>query len=257
MSHNSDNPPLADSALTHAQHDAVREPLQNTGTAHQDDAIELLGLLAYTELSAQMRLAIDAAQSPTAEYRVAHAHLSAAAYNRMQQVVGIIDELGYDGRQHLLHFNDAYAEYEERTRSQTWHERVLKGYVGHAVALDFCRVALGTLAEDIQARVKAILDDTEESANARAILNAKSQADPVLASRLALWGRRLVGESLHQIQQLIAANPALERLVVGGAHAAEAKPSPRQDQQNPEVAWLFSQLTAQHTRRMEKIGLAA
>lgn len=69
-------------------------------------------------------------------------------------------------------------------------------------------------------------------------------ADPVLASRLALWGRRIVGEGLTVVQALIE-RPGIARLL-------DTDPDQGHDQ-----AWVFSRLTAEHTRRMGRLDLAA
>ena len=70
--------------------------------------------------------------------------------------------------------------------------------------------------------------------------------DSTLDSRLALWGRRLVGEALSVVQRVLAENARMRDLLVqalGDEPAGEAQQK------------LFSMLTAEHTRRMERLGL--
>ena len=87
------------------------------------------------------------------------------------------------------------------------------------------------------------------TASSRCSTASAGSADDVLASRLALWGRRLVGEALGVVQTVLAAHPELLRLAtVDPADAdAGADRSPK----------LFGQLTAEHTRRMARLGLTA
>jgi len=233
--------------------------MNSESTVSTADVVELLGLIAFAELSAQMRLAVDAALSPTPEHRLAHADLSAQAHARMLALTDLVDELGFDGRAQVIRYNDSFSDYESRTRSQTWHERVLKGYVGHSVAVDFCKLVSTTLPQTLRERIEPILHNTNQSENAAEILTAKAQSDPTLASRLALWGRRLVGEALNQIQGLVITNPALERLVIAAAELAgtNVQAADLEEGRKLEIAWVFSQLTADHARRMDKIGLAA
>ena len=76
-----------------------------------------------------------------------------------------------------------------------------------------------------------------------AMLRASISADPVLASSLAMWGRRLVGNTL------LAARSALADVDSPGTplhHAAEANIEP-----------VFTELIAAHTRRMDGLGLTA
>ena len=76
-------------------------------------------------------------------------------------------------------------------------------------------------------------------------MRAAIEADPRLAGRLALWGRRLVGEALSQAQRVAAERDALAALLVGGMSHRGADLA--------EVGRMFARLTENHTRRM---GLA-
>ena len=74
-------------------------------------------------------------------------------------------------------------------------------------------------------------------------------ADPRVAGRLALWGRRLVGEALSQAQRVAADRDALSALLVGGAD--------RPGVDLAEIGRMLARLTDNHTRRMQELGLAA
>ncbi len=240
-------------------HGSSDQPASVDAAFSHQDVTTLLGLLAYAELSAQMRLAIDASRGSVGRYRLLQADLSDAAYQRMTQITEFITELGTDGRTQMLQFNNAFDEYEQRTKAETWHERVLKGYVGHAVAVDFCRVIVAALPAEIHARVQDSLDSTAEADAAALILDEATASDAVLKSRLALWGRRLVGEALNQIQSLVFAYPELERLVQASAsvQGVEIAGSTQSETRQLTTSWLLSQLTADHARRMDRIGLAS
>jgi hypothetical protein len=84
-----------------------------------------------------------------------------------------------------------------------------------------------------------------------AVLEARLQQaladDPRLSSRLALWGRRLVGEALTQAQRVV-----LERAVLGGLLQ-----DTEQGVYEDEVKTLFASLTRNHSRRMSRLGLTA
>ena len=80
-----------------------------------------------------------------------------------------------------------------------------------------------------------VLDDASHAELAVAELDAAGSADGVLTARLALWGRRLVGEALGVVQRLLVQRPALVRLVALGAAAhrsrgADAAPGDAPDQ---------------------------
>ena len=84
-------------------------------------------------------------------------------------------------------------------------------------------------------RRSAVRRDDESAIVAE--LSAAIDDDPQLASRLALWGRRLVGDTL-----LVA------RAAISASHESA-------DDERLEP--VFTELVAAHTRRMDALGLTA
>lgn len=223
------------------------------------DSIDLLVLLAYSEQTAFLRLADDATTSPSAEQKVAHTFLAGGAFLRYDRICKRISALGVEPRARLVAIEGAFDGYEARTPAEKWHERVLKGYVGREVANDFCRLAMSTLDTKTQEFISEILAQTEASDAEVQILLQGCEEDPILASRLALWSRRLMGELLNQIQELVLSIPALERLVIAVADQSgtDITVGTAEESKRLKVSWIFSQLTADHARRMDRLGLAA
>ncbi|MBD8060300.1 hypothetical protein IC607_15135 [Cellulomonas sp. JH27-2] len=234
------------------------------------DSVELLGLVAHLEQVAFVRLAADSAIAPTVEQRLALSRFAAAAVERCDRVLGRIVELGGDPEAALAQFDDVLVDFDARTQPSTWWERLLKAYVGYGVADDFCRLAADGLDEDSRTLVLDVLDDASHADLAVTALDAAGSDDGVLSSRLALWGRRLVGEALGVVQGLLTQRPALARLVAtsdagaGNRGSATDAPVAANDAgsggrstgsgANPP-AKVFGELTAQHTRRMSRLGL--
>ncbi|MCC2309764.1 ferritin-like fold-containing protein [Cellulomonas chengniuliangii] len=209
------------------------------------DTIELLGLVAQLELLSFTRLAADSAQAPTLEQRLELSRFAAASVERRDRVLSRIAELGGDPVSAVAEFEHVLDDFDARTQPGSWWERLLTNYVGYGVAEDFCRIAAAGLDEQSRDLVLEVLGDSERGDLTVAALGAAGSGDAVLVSRLALWGRRLVGESLGVVQALLVSRPGLVRLVDRGA-AQEGAP-----------AKLFGELTAQHTRRMGRLGLTA
>lgn len=235
--------------------DAEHASPTTLSTADHADAVELLGLVAYTELASFGRLAGDAAHAPTLRQRQALSRLAAAMLDRQERVLVRVDELGGDPADCMTAFDGLFDDFDARTRPSTWWEGILKGYVGQGVADDFCLLAAQGLDERSRdVVVEALTQDTPSQRYAPVIADAAA-ADPVLASRLALWGRRLVGEALGVVGVVLAQRPALARLVAAGidatAEPASTGPAPATQ------SWVFSRLTAEHSRRMDRLGLAA
>jgi hypothetical protein len=76
-------------------------------------------------------------------------------------------------------------------------------------------------------------------------VRAATESDPAVAGRLALWGRRLVGEALVQAQRVAVDRDALARMIVGGIGDLS------------KVGELLARLTQRHSERMEALGLAS
>ncbi|MBO3083709.1 ferritin-like fold-containing protein [Cellulomonas fengjieae] len=233
---------------THAQTGA--EPLPAAGSADLADAIELLGLVAQLEHMAFVRLAADSALAPTIEQRLELSRFASAAVARRDRVLARIGEIGGDPVAAVRPYDGVLDDFDARTPPSSWWERLLKAYVGYGVADDFCRLAAEGLDEESRTLVLEVLDDASHAELAVAELDAAGSKDGVLTARLALWGRRLVGEALGVVQRLLVQHPALVRLVALGSAGPQAAPANAPSK-------LFGELTAQHTRRMSRLGLTA
>jgi hypothetical protein len=226
------------------------EAIPAAGSSELADAIELLGLVAQLEHVAFARLAADSALAPTIEQRLELSRFASAAVERRDRVLARITEIGGDPVAAVRQYDDVLDDFDARTQPGSWWERLLKSYVGYGVADDFCRLAAEGLDAGSRAVVLEVLDDASHAELAVAELDAAGSADGVLTARLALWGRRLVGEALGVVQRLLVQRPALVRLVAVGSAHQDASPA------NAPTK-LFSELTAQHTRRMSRLGLTA
>lgn len=244
---------LADTNVHGAQKSTVDVVLS------QDETHTVIALLAHSELAAQLRLAIDASRAPSAELRMRQSALSGASYLRLTALISALEGSKVDGETIVRGYDSAFDEYEQRTKAETWHERVLKGYVGHAVSVDFGKIVMRALPEGTQQKISDVIASSQEEDFAAEILSADSKNDSVLASRLALWGRRLVGEALNQIQQLVAEHPDLAHLVRKAAQlqGVEVVGESKEDNAKLVTGWVFNQITAAHSLRMARIGLAA
>lgn len=245
---------------THARPAGPDDASVATPGPSQADTVELLGLVAQLEQVAFARLAADAAEAPTADQRLQLSRFAAAAVTRRDTVLARIAELGADPVAAIAQFDHVLDDFDARTQPSTWWERLLKAYVGYGVADDFCRVAAAGLDEESRRVVLAVLDDAAHAELAVAELDAAGSDDGALSSRLALWGRRLVGEALGVVQRLLVQRPGLVRLVSSGTGDAvvadEQQADGRTAPANPPTK-LFGELTAQHTRRMSRLGLTA
>nr|WP_297425445.1 ferritin-like fold-containing protein [uncultured Actinotalea sp.] len=216
--------------------------------AGTEDSLSVLGMVAYLELAAFTRLAADAGLAPTLGQRLELSGLARQALEHVDRVRARIEELGAELEPVMGPHAGVLVEFDTRTVPSTWWERLLKAYVGYGVADDFCRA----LARAVDDRTRAVVGDVlEGEAHTDLVVRSLAQAaeqDPTLASRLALWGRRLVGEALNAVAAVLESHPQLRELL---------EPAMADERGADAQQRLFALLTAEHSRRMGRLGLAA
>jgi hypothetical protein len=205
--------------------------------------VDLLGVLAYAELTAFDRLAEDARMAPTPAGHAALARMAAAEIGHHDRLTRRLSELGADPAWAMTPFVRALDGFHEGTRPRTWLEGLVKAYVGDGLAADFYREIAGFLAEPDRSLILETLADTGHADFAVREVRAAIAAQRTLAGRLALWGRRLVGEAISQSQAVIAERDGLARLIMGGTGDLTG------------VVRLQERITAAHTERMKTLGL--
>jgi hypothetical protein len=208
--------------------------------------VDLLGVLAYGELTAFERLAADARLAPTVADKVAIAGMAAAEYDHFVRLRDHLVAEAVDPEEAMSPFVEAIDGFHELTPAAGWLEGLIKAYVGDGLAADFYR-EVAAFVTDAAARglVLEVLADTGQAEFAVAKVRGAIEADPAVSGRLALWARRLVGEALLQAQRVAVERDALTELLVGGSGDLAG------------IARLLSRLTDAHTARMQALGLQA
>ena len=206
---------------------------------------DLLGVLAYGELTAFERLASDARLAPSVADKTALATMAATEFGHFTRLRDHLAGNGVDPEQAMAPFVRPLDDFHDLTEPNDWLEGLIKAYVGDGLAADFYREVAGALQDaTTQAIVLEVLADTGQAAFAVARVTEAIQREPAVGGRLALWGRRLVGEALIQAQRVAVERDALTELLVG------------QGDLNGIVR-LLKRLTDRHTERMAALGLAA
>jgi hypothetical protein len=211
--------------------------------------VDLLGVLALGELMAFERLADDAAFAPTISDKAALAEMAVAEFRHFTCLRDRLLELGADAAVAMEPFGGALEEFHRRTAPGDWLEGLVKAYVGDGIAVDFYREIAAYVDPQTRSLVLDVLAETGHSDFAVEHVRAAIEADSRVAGRLALWGRRLVGEALSQAQRVAAERDALSSLLVGSPGRAGADLA--------EIGRMFARLTEKHTQRMAALGLSA
>jgi hypothetical protein len=231
------------------QASAGDEPLVFEDPTYRAAVIDLLGAISYGEISAFERLAEDARMAPNLQDKVAIATMASAEFGKVAALHGRIAELGADPFVAMTPFRDAIDLFHEHTAPADWYESLIKAYVGDGLADDFYREIAAYLDTATRDLVIASLDAEAHSAFVVDRVRAAIAADPRLGGRLALWGRRLMGEALTQAQRVAAERDALSALLAGGVD--------RPGLDLAGVGRMFTRLTERHGERMTELGLSS
>ncbi|MHA7241125.1 ferritin-like fold-containing protein [Arthrobacter sp. TMS1-12-1] len=222
---------------------APEDPLANPVYARF--VTDLLGIVAYGELSGFERLSSDARFSPSLADRAGLGRLAVQEFEHFELVAAFLVDLGITVEDAMAPFQASIDAFHERTRPGDWYESLMKAYVIDAFSGDFYR----SLADTLDPRTRELIstiDSGEGAAHLHRRLKEAVTDDPRLASRLALWGRRLVGEALTQAQRV-----GIEREYLAGLLFAD------EPDHTQHTTALFSELTRNHSRRMSALGLTA
>ncbi len=211
--------------------------------------VDLLGVIAYGEISAFERLAQDARMAPELRDRAEMARMAATEFGHYQRLHDHLAELGADPLAAMAPFVEAFDAFHVRTASSDWLEGLVTAYVGDGLAADFYTEIAAFVDPDTR---KVIVESLRDAGNSEFVVERVREAirrDHRVAGRLALWGRRLMGEALTQAQRVAAEHDALTSLLAGGVD--------RPGLDLAAIGRLFARLTENHTKRMENLGLDA
>ena len=214
------------------------------GTRLDQATVDLLGVLAYGELTAFERRASDGSLAPTIADKHALATMAAAEFDHYRRLYDHMLSESIDPEEAMAPFVGPVDAFHDSTPPNDYLEGLIKAYVGDGLATDFYR-EVAAFVQDAPTRglVLEALADTGQAEFAVAKVREAVGDDPAVAGRLALWARRLVGEALIQAQRVAVERDALTELLVGGSGDLAG------------IARLLTRLTDNHTARMKALGL--
>ena len=202
------------------------------------DLTTFLGKSAYLQLAVFENLSRVVRTAPSTEAKSSLSQVAGLALIKHQSLVDEIERHGQDAAATMQPFVDEIDSFQRITEGNDWFESVTSCYLTAGLLDDFLvRLAAG-LPGATGARITTILEaDSGESIIVSELLAAIEQ-NPRLGARLAMWCRRLVGDTM-----------LLARWTL--------RPSDNHDSDEARIEPVFTELIAAHTRRMDALGLTA
>lgn len=210
-----------------------------------DAVVDLLGVLAYAQLCAFDRLADDARMAPDLRGRAEMSAMAAVEFGHYERLAQRIVELGTEPAVAMLPFTAALETYHSLTEPSTWLEGVVKAYVGDGMAGDFYREVALFVDDTTRELIHEVLTESGRAEFAVRVVQHAIAEQPSVAGRLALWGRRLVGEAMSQSQHVLADRDSLMMLMIEGTGDLSG------------VGGLMERITERHEQRMLALGLSS
>ena len=197
-----------------------------------------LGHAAYLQLSFFETLSRAVVTAPSTPSKETVSRVAAIALTRHHELVAELERIGESPSAAMEPFVEAVDEFQRVTLGNDWFEILVTYYVASGILDDaFVNLAHG-LPDDYGPRFAKLLSNDETQRLVASELRTAIDANPRLASRLAVWGRRLVGDVL------LMARSALDLPV-------DTAPD------DPKLEPILTELIAAHTRRMDDLGLTA
>ncbi len=201
------------------------------------DIDTFLGQAAYLQLGFFETLTELIQTTPELGEKEAVSRAAGAALTKHEALVALIRERGDDPTEIMRPFREPLDAFRAATHGVRAPETMLSVHITAGMLDDFY-LALSASYADTGRRVARILRADDDREAIVDIIGRTIESDPEWKSLLALWGRRLVGDTL--LIARAALRPATLRV------ADEAKVEP-----------VFTELMAAHSRRMDAMGLAA
>lgn len=212
--------------------------------------IDLLGVLAYGELVAFERTAADARLAPSLADRAALSAMAAAEFAHYKKVSAHLTNLGVDPFAAMEPFVNPLNQFHNTLTPRDWLEGLLKAYVGDGITNDFYREISAHIDSETASIVSEVLVDVGQATFSIERIREAIALDPKISGRLALWGRRLMGEMISQATLVASSRPALQELFLRQSDVDAPSRA-------TELVVMVNRLTVGHAKRMDVLGLAS
>lgn len=200
--------------------------------------IPYLGLVSYLQLEVYEATSRAVASAPDLAAKEILSNAAGLALDKHQEFAAEIRRRHREPAVVMEPYTHTIDRYVDRVQPANWNEQLLLVYlVGGLFDEFFAQLASG-LKDGYGPKAADILRGESGRAGIATLLERAIRDNPKTGDRLALWGRRLVGDSL-----LVARSS----LVLSDNTASDEK----------KIEPVFTELISTHIKRMDALGLTA
>lgn len=215
-----------------------RSAPQNQDRSQQHfDTKSLIGFTAYFELKLFSLLSELAGTADNLVNAEAISLAAGTALNTHHDLTRLLLDEGADPFSAMGQHRPVVDRFFQAVESKYLPEVLLTGFIGAGLIEDFI-VELLPMHSDAYGVLNSRVSVRERESVISEVLNSLLEQQPGLADRMALWGRRLVGDMMLACYSAVG---------VSGADALK----------NPTLSAAMTKSIATHTRRMDSLGLTA
>lgn len=200
--------------------------------------LPFLGLSAYLQLELYGAATKAVAGAPSLRAKNVLARVAGQALAKYKKLSDELVARGHEPHVFMQPYAGVVDAYVQRVATSDWHQHVLSIYLVGGLFDDFFAQLACGVRDDFAGEVKRILGRKSGRGRLRVLLAEEVAKDVRLSGWLALWGRRLVGDTLLVAREVLVLSEN-RRFV------------------ESEVEPMFQGLIADHSRRMEALGLTA
>ena len=209
-----------------------------------------LSHLSQVQRSIADLLQDDSIDAPSSEIREQQVAIARSYRAKAQEIEALIVKSGSTGMDLQAEIQDRLDVLVARTEGHGWEEDLMRVHIVFGILQDSLRRVAKGLSPAKRIRVEAmLLDDSLENFCHEQLANQIAQK-PEIAGRLAMFGRMVVADALLEVRDSVS----FEKVLASGLPEDATE---RAREQFKALEPFTSDLIAEHTVRMDRLGLTA